>query len=58
MIITPPACTKEYAPVCATPKSNCTSTYCTDVMPQAKTYDNKCMMDAAGANYLYSGTCK
>jgi hypothetical protein len=57
-IITPGVCTKEYAPVCAMPKSSCNGTYCTDVMPTPKTYDNKCMMEVAGATYLYSGSCK
>lgn len=58
IVVTPPACTKEYVPVCAMPKSSCNGTYCTDVMPTPKTYDNKCMMEVAGASYLYSGSCK
>jgi hypothetical protein len=30
---------------------------CPMYMPAPKTYSNRCMMNAAGANFLYSGAC-
>ncbi len=42
---TPVVCTMEYAPVCG------------DLGSVKKTYGNKCMMEGAGAKYLYSGEC-
>ena len=56
-------CTKEYAPVCGRP-SGCANTcpagmYCTMMcrLNDPQTYSNKCMLKAAGAEYLYDGTC-
>lgn len=57
----PTACTMEYAPVCGMPS------YCFNLPPNAgqcsafehaKTYSNRCMMNAAGASYLHEGTCE
>jgi peptidoglycan hydrolase-like protein with peptidoglycan-binding domain len=56
-------CTKEYAPVCGRP-SGCANTcpsgmYCTMMcrLNDPQTYSNKCMLKAAGAEYLYDGVC-
>lgn len=58
------ACTKEYAPVCGRP-SGCANTcpagmYCTMMcqLHEPQTYSNKCMLKAAGAEYLYDGACR
>lgn len=58
------ACTKEYAPVCGRP-SGCANTcppgmYCAMLcqLPEPQTYSNKCMLKAAGAEYLYDGACR
>lgn len=57
------ACTMEYAPVCGRP-TGCANTcalgyacpaYCQ--LPSPVTYSNTCMMNAAGASYLYGGVC-
>jgi hypothetical protein len=49
-----PVCTKEYRPVCGSLEVQCITTPCD---PVKKTYSNKCMMEAAGANFIYSGVC-
>jgi PKD repeat protein len=53
------ACTMEYAPVCGQmPAPTCPAgSMCPMYMPAPKTYSNRCMMNAAGANFLYSGAC-
>jgi len=58
------ACTREYAPVCGRP-SGCANTcpagaYCAMLcqMHEPQTYGNKCMLKAAGAEYLYDGACR
>ncbi len=48
-------CTKEYRPVCGELEVQCITTVCN---PVKKTYSNKCMMEAAEANFLYSGKCE
>lgn len=58
------ACTMQYDPICGRP-SGCANT-CTQGMVctmecrlhDAKTYSNKCSLDAAGAEYLYAGECQ
>jgi peptidoglycan hydrolase-like protein with peptidoglycan-binding domain len=51
-------CTQEYAPVCGQPKWTCpTGMMCNTVMPAPKTYSNRCLMNAEGASFLYSGQC-
>jgi hypothetical protein len=50
------ACTMEYSPVCGQQTINCVKAPCPQ--PEPKTFGNKCAMNAAGANYLYSGECK
>lgn len=59
----PVACPAVYQPVCGRP-NGCANTcpagsmcpmYCRLNDPQ--TYSNRCMLDAAGAEYLYSGAC-
>ena len=54
------ACTFEYAPVCGQPPMpTCPSGMaCIQVMPQPQTYGNRCMMNAAGATFVYSGECR
>ena len=53
-------CTKEYTPVCGQPPmSKCPEgAVCTMVMPSPKTYSNRCLLDAAGAEFLYDGACE
>lgn len=54
------ACTMEYAPVCGQPpEPACRYSYpaCMVPTPGPTTYGNTCMMQAAGATYLYSGAC-
>jgi hypothetical protein len=51
-------CTSEYAPVCGQKPYYCpTGAYCTQVMPQQKTYSNTCMMNNDGATLVHYGTC-
>ncbi len=53
------ACTMEYAPVCGQPAWSCPAgMYCATVMPAPQTYSNRCMMNAAGASFLYEGQCQ
>jgi hypothetical protein len=53
------ACTMEYAPVCGQPKWYCPPGMgCAAVMPEPKTYGNRCMMNAEGAEFLYNGQCR
>ncbi|MEK9154383.1 MAG: PKD domain-containing protein [Patescibacteria group bacterium] len=59
----PTICTMEYAPVCGRP-AGCANTcppgmYCTMLcqMQEPKTYSNRCALNAAGAELLYSGAC-
>ncbi len=58
----PVACTREYVPVCAKPKYCMTSDRLTGVGMQecdnGRTYSNKCVMEAEGAQYMYSSACK
>lgn len=54
------ACTMEYAPVCAQPPEPAcrhTPPYCAILTPGPTTYGNRCMMNAAGATYMYEGAC-
>ncbi len=57
------ACTMEYVPVCGRP-TGCMDTcpagmYCTMMcrLHDPVTYGNRCMMNAAGAEFLYEGQC-
>ena len=53
-------CTAEYAPVCGQPSFQCNAPQgaaCSMQMPAPKTYSNRCELNAAGASFLYSGTC-
>lgn len=58
------ACTMEYAPVCGRP-TGCANTcapgmICPAIcqLHDAKTYGNKCSLNAAGAEYLHDGECQ
>lgn len=58
------ACTMEYAPVCGRP-TGCANTcapgmFCAAIcqLHDAKTYGNKCALNAAGAEYLHEGECQ
>jgi PKD repeat protein len=57
-----PACTSSvYAPVCGQPPFVCNApegAACAQVMPQPQTYANRCVMNSAGATFLYEGVCK
>lgn len=60
----PTACTMEYAPVCGRP-SGCANTcapgmICPAIcqLHDAKTYGNRCSLNAAGAEYLHDGECQ
>ncbi len=53
-------CTEEYAPVCGQPPEPAcrhTPPYCMIATPGPQTYGNRCMLNAAGAAYLYDGAC-
>ncbi len=65
----PVACTLEYAPVCGQVTHACLSSnppaMCAFItLPmnmseyRPQTYSNRCMMNAAGASFLYSGQCQ
>lgn len=49
------ACTKEYAPVCASKQVYCITTPCN---PVQETYSNRCTALADGAQILYEGQCR
>lgn len=49
------ACTKEHMPVCGSKPIVCITTPCN---PIQQTYDNRCMMKADGATFLYEGQCR
>ncbi|MBL8158207.1 peptidoglycan-binding protein [bacterium] len=58
------ACTMEYAPVCGRP-AGCANTcapgmICPAIcqLHDAKTYGNRCSLNAAGAEYLHDGECQ
>jgi len=55
----PKICTMEYAPVCWQPKMpECPEWLsCTMVMPELKTYSNKCMLAWDSATYKYDWEC-
>jgi len=49
------ACTKEYAPVCASVQVQCITTPCN---PVEETFGNTCMMESnTNATFLYEGEC-
>lgn len=52
-------CTTEYVPVCGQPPMpDCpVGSACIQVMPSPKTYGNMCLLEAAGAKFLYKGEC-
>jgi hypothetical protein len=57
---TPVACTMQYDPVCGQPaEPACRHSYpaCLIPTPGPQTYGNRCVLDAAGATFLYTGTC-
>lgn len=54
-------CTMEYAPVCGQPPEPAcryTQPYCMLPTPAPQTYGNRCMLNAAGATFLYEGACR
>ncbi|MBI5470655.1 PKD domain-containing protein [Candidatus Kaiserbacteria bacterium] len=54
------ACTMEYAPVCGQPpEPACRHSIpaCMIATPGPQTYSNRCMLNAAGATFLYQGQC-
>src|SRR3989344_3800242 len=54
------ACTMQYDPVCGQPpEPACRRSIpaCMMASPGPQTYGNRCMMNAAGATFLYSGEC-
>jgi peptidoglycan hydrolase-like protein with peptidoglycan-binding domain len=52
------ACTLQYDPVCGQPQYSCPSgAYCAMMMPAPQTYGNMCQLNAAGAQFLYTGEC-
>lgn len=54
----PVACTMEYNPVCGQPVHYCRpGTMCAAMMPQPKTYSNRCILKAENAMFLYDGEC-
>lgn len=58
---TPSACTMEYAPVCGQPpEPACRYSVPACLLPaqSPQTYGNRCVMNAAGATFLYSGECR
>lgn len=55
------ACTEEYDPVCgqpAEPACRHSVPACMIATPGPQTYGNRCMMNAAGATFLYEGQCR
>jgi hypothetical protein len=57
--VKPKACTKEYAPVCARPPMpHCPEwRSCIQVMPQPRTYSNKCEAEVANAKISHEWEC-
>ena len=55
IFVGPIACTKDYRPVCGAKPIVCITTPCN---PIPTNYGNKCMLEADGAQYLYSGECR
>ncbi|MBI2612222.1 peptidoglycan-binding protein [Candidatus Kaiserbacteria bacterium] len=58
---TPQYCTMEYAPVCGQPPEPAcryTPPYCMLPTPAPQTYGNRCLMNQAGATFLYEGQCQ
>ena len=56
----PTYCTMEYAPVCGQPpEPACRHSIPACMMPDfpPQTYGNRCVMNAAGATFLYAGQC-
>ena len=54
------ACTMQYDPVCGQPpEPACRRSIpaCMMMTPGPQTYGNRCMMNAAGATFLYGGAC-
>lgn len=53
-------CDKKYQPVCAyyMPQVTCTADTCNPVDPVVQTYNNKCLMEADKATFLYTGVCQ
>lgn len=52
-------CSEEYVPVCGQPPMpDCSDEEaCAQVMPDPKTYDNECKLEAAGAEKISVGEC-
>ncbi len=53
-------CGKKYQPVCAyyIPQIDCIQEPCPVADPVVQTYNNKCLMEADGATFLYAGVCQ
>ncbi len=53
------SCDADYKPICGQPPMpQCqTGLACAQVMPQPRTYINKCQLDAAGASFIRDGEC-
>ena len=52
------ACPAVYNPVCGQPPYKCPEgENCAQLMPAPRTYSNKCMLEAAGAEFLHEGEC-
>ena len=49
------ACTKELAPACGLLRQACLNGVCS---PLEATYSNRCLLEAAGADYLYGSACR
>jgi len=57
----PTFCTMQYDPVCGQPpEPACRNSIpaCMMPTPGPQTYGNRCVLDAAGATFLYSGECR
>lgn len=54
------SCTMDYNPVCAQPPMPTCPEWmmCAQVMPQPKTYSNKCLAELVKAEFLYEWECK
>lgn len=54
----PAVCPEIYMPVCGQWQPSCPAgVNCPASMPAPKTYPSRCVLDAAGATFLYSGQC-